>query len=327
MNGAMTISLLVLVLFGATMFLLPYFTLRRFFFTITVAPGFPASKAGISILRGYHWRIAAIFAVSLLAVFAFPNAGLVLAELLPALGGGAAFLYARSKVPRYSVMPEAVREANLGAGEEHLPRWILSALPPFLFPLAAAAWLRAHWSEIPVRFPYHWNAHGEADAWTTRSERAVYGPLLFCGAVMLLMLLMSLATFYGSRRAEQRLATMKIMVAAIYLLAIIFSMVALMPVVHIQLWLLLAPALLFTIGAVAWSYRFIRAPGRGAEATPDACWYLGQIYYNPQDSAVFVQKRLGLGYTVNFGNRISWVLLGVVVAAVGGMVFLLPPAG
>ena len=31
-----------------------------------------------------------------------------------------------------------------------------------------------------------------------------------------------------------------------------------------------------------------------------------------------------MGYTVNFGNRISWVQLGVVMAAVSGMVFLLP---
>jgi len=258
---------------------------------------------------------------------AFPNAALVVAELLPALGGGAAFLYARSLVPRYSLMPEAVREAGFGTGEEHLPRWILLALPPFLFPLAVAAWLRAHWSELPARFPVHSNAHGEADAWTTRSERAVYGPSLFCAAVMLLMLLMSLATFYGSRRAEQRLATMKIVVAGMYLLAIIFAMVALMPVLHIQVWFLALPTVLFSVVSVAWSYRFIRAPGRGAEATPDACWYLGQIYYNPQDSAVFVQKRLGLGYTVNFGNRISWALLGVVVVAVGGMAFLLPASG
>jgi uncharacterized membrane protein len=184
----------------------------------------------------------------------------------------------------------------------------------------------AHWNEIPARLPYHSNAHGEADAWTTRSERAVYGPLLFCAAVMLLMLLLSLATFYGSRRAEQRLATIKIVVAAMYLLAIIFTMVALMPVLHIQPWLLVVPTVLFLIGTAVWSYRFIRSPRRGAEVTPDAYWYLGQIYYNPQDSAVFVQKRLGLGYTVNFGNRISWVLLGVVVVAMGGMAFLLPPS-
>ena len=36
------------------------------------------------------------------------------------------------------------------------------------------------------------------------------------------------------------------------------------------------------------------------------------------------RRRLGLGYAVNFGNRISWVLLGVVV---GGIASLLPVSG
>jgi uncharacterized membrane protein len=324
MTGTVTVSLLVLILLGATLFLLPYFTQRRFFFTITVAPGFPASAAGRSITRAYHVQIAVTLALSLLAVFAFSNAAMVWAELLLALGGAAAFLYARSKVSRYSLTPEAVHEVDLDAIEEHLPRWILWALPPFLFPPAAAAWLHAHWSEIPVRFPYHWNARGEPDSWTIKSERAVYGPLLFCAGIMLLVLLMSIATFYGSRRAEQRLATLKIVIAVMYFVAIVCTIVSLMPVVQIPWWLLLVLTALFLIGTLGWSYRFISAPGRDAEATPDACWHLGQIYYNPQDAAIFVQKRLGLGYTVNFGNRMSWVLVGVFVLAIGGMVFLLP---
>jgi uncharacterized membrane protein len=221
-------------------------------------------------------------------------------------------------------MPETIREAELSPEEEPLPRWILLALPPFLFPAAAAVWLRAHWNEIPARFPYHWGYDGEPNRWAVRSERAVYGPLLFCVAMMLLMLSIGIVTFYGSRRAEQRLATMKLIIAGMYCLSIVFIGVALMPVVHIPLWLFVAPAILFAIGAMVWQYKFLNDPGRRTESTPDACWHLGQIYYNPQDPAIFVQKRLGLGYTVNFGHRISWVLLAVVLAALGGMVFLLP---
>jgi len=327
MNGIITVSLLLLALVGATLFLLPYFSSRRFYFTITVAPGFPASEAGRSIMRGYHTQVAVILAASALVVAAIPYAALVASEVLLGLGGGAAFLYARSKVSRYSVAPETVREAGLSADEEHLPRWILWALPPFLFPAAAGLWLRAHWSEIPVRFPYHWNAHGEPNRWAIRSERAVYGPLLLCAAIILLILLISLAAFYGSRRSEQRLATIKLAVASMYCLSIVFVGVAVMPVVHVPIWLFVAPGVLFTIGAMAWQYKFLNAPSRGAEATPDACWHLGQIYYNPQDPALFVQNRLGLGYTANFGNRLSWVLLGVVLVAAGGMVFFLPRSG
>ena len=44
------------------------------------------------------------------------------------------------------------------------------------------------------------------------------------------------------------------------------------------------------------------------DRTPDAAWKLGQFYYNPADPALIVEKRFGLGYTLNFGNRWSWVL-------------------
>jgi uncharacterized membrane protein len=275
-------------------------------------------------MRGYHWQVTALFAASLLAMLTFRGEALAGAELLLGLGGGVALLYARNQVSRYSAAPETLREAELSPAPEHLPRWMLWALPPFLFPPAAAAWLHAHWDQIPERFPYHWGISGQADAWAVKSERAVYGPLLFCAATMLLMLLMSLAAFYGSRRSEQRLATMKLVIAAMYCLSLIFIGVALLPVINIPIWFCVAPTALFVIGAMVWQYKFLNAPGRRVEDTPDDCWYLGWIYYNPHDAAIFVQKRLGLGYTVNFGNRISWVLMAVVLVAMGGMVFLLP---
>jgi uncharacterized membrane protein len=30
--------------------------------------------------------------------------------------------------------------------------------------------------------------------------------------------------------------------------------------------------------------------------------------YNPRDPALFVEKRIGLGLTFNFGNRMSWIV-------------------
>ncbi len=34
----------------------------------------------------------------------------------------------------------------------------------------------------------------------------------------------------------------------------------------------------------------------------DRYWYGGIFYYNPDDPAMFVPRRFGLGWTVNFGN-------------------------
>ena len=46
----------------------------------------------------------------------------------------------------------------------------------------------------------------------------------------------------------------------------------------------------------------------------DALWRGGLVYVNQDDPAVFVPRRFGIGWTVNLGNRLVWVLL---VAAAG----------
>lgn len=48
---------------------------------------------------------------------------------------------------------------------------------------------------------------------------------------------------------------------------------------------------------------------------PDDAWS-GIFYSNPDDPALFVPKRYGIGYTLNFGNPWSWVVLALIFAFV-----------
>jgi len=52
------------------------------------------------------------------------------------------------------------------------------------------------------------------------------------------------------------------------------------------------------------------------DRTPDSAWKLGQFYYNPDDPATVVEKRFGIGYTLNFGNRKSWLIMLAMLAPV-----------
>jgi len=55
---------------------------------------------------------------------------------------------------------------------------------------------------------------------------------------------------------------------------------------------------------------------RRNDSTPDRCWKKDGIYYvNCADSALFVEKRVGIGYTPNYGNPWSWVVLIIVTFA------------
>jgi len=51
-------------------------------------------------------------------------------------------------------------------------------------------------------------------------------------------------------------------------------------------------------------------PTDAADKTPAECWKGGVLYYNPGDPVLFVERRAGFGYTMNFGNPWSWALFG-----------------
>lgn len=322
------LALPLLAFSGALMYLLPHITPVRYFFVITVPPDFPASETGRAILRFYHARLTAVILLSAAIVAAItpvaPQVTPLFAILLPAGGGLVSYLMASNRARPYSISATAVREAELSTAPDRLPRWIALALPPFAAPLAAAAYLRAHWDEIPARFPVHWDIQGQPNRWAEKSARGVYGPLLVEAALMLLILLIALVMFYGARRGRQRNAVLKIEVGLLYYLAYTFTLVSLMPVVTVPAAAQIVPGALFVIFVLAWCFKLARDPRMPVDSTPDEFWRLGSIYYNPDDPAIFVQKRMGFGYTLNFGNTASWVMIGAFVLVVLALVLVVP---
>ena len=63
-----------------------------------------------------------------------------------------------------------------------------------------------------------------------------------------------------------------------------------------------------------------------ARGHPDDCWKYGVFYFNRDDPALFVPKRLGLnfGYTLNFANRWSWIILVVSLLPAVALIAWLP---
>jgi uncharacterized membrane protein len=327
MNNDLPVSLLIAAFSGALILMLPHLSPRRYFFAILVPADFRSSATARAALTRYHIAVLCGVATTV-AVLIWQQSQTAILEvaamLIPAVIGGAAFLWERRRIAHLASPADQTRVVELTADDDRLPRWVAFALLAFALPLAAAAWLRAHWSEIPQRFPIHWNIHDEADGWAEKSVRGVYGPLLFAGGMMLVMLLLALAMFYGSRRGRQRTATIQIMVATVYFLALIFSATALMPAVHFSPSILLIPGIGFPLIVLAWAFKMASDPDMPVDQTPDECWYLGSIYVNAKDPAMFVQKRIGFGYTINMGNRLAWIVMGGFVAALVGLIFVLP---
>ena len=48
-------------------------------------------------------------------------------------------------------------------------------------------------------------------------------------------------------------------------------------------------------------------------------WKLGLFYVNKEDPSFLVEKRFGLGYTINFGNKWAVIVLVVFLAFIVGL--------
>lgn len=67
----------------------------------------------------------------------------------------------------------------------------------------------------------------------------------------------------------------------------------------------------------------LNKPSEPMDPTPNECWKAGIIYYNPDDAALFVDRRNGVGYAPNFANRWSWILLLSLVLMIASAFFVI----
>jgi len=68
------------------------------------------------------------------------------------------------------------------------------------------------------------------------------------------------------------------------------------------------------LGFVA--FRWLQMPkalAAAQDSTDPRFWKAGIVYYNPTDSALWVPKRFGFGYSLNFGRPVSWLVLGLIL--------------
>jgi uncharacterized membrane protein len=230
--------------------------------------------------------------------------------------------------------------------------WLLQS-GPFVVLAAVAVYLRRHWSEIPERFPIHWGLDGQPNGWATRSTGGVLFPLILGAVICLLFTVINIA-ISGARSLRRGAAEIEreerfrgvlvgALVGMVYFIAFVFSWIALMPLrqrsdaappvaaivvpifalIGVSTVLLVRAARKRSVAAEAAAVR--HAPGAPpiGDQTLDQYWRAGGLfYYNPDDPALMVEKRFGIGYTFNFGNPRAWITLGATLAFIIGALFL-----
>lgn len=315
---------------------LPTWRREQQFFAVTVPVAFPESEAGRRVLRNY--RVVLWFCTAVAIMVAASTSPWIMAAAtgIQLAGAIAAFAWIRHSIVPHATV-QSFRTAALFAEPEHIPGGWLALIPPFAVLAVAGFIVATYRQQLPERFPVHWDIAGQPNRWSTRDSLEVFQPLAICAAVLMMMVGFVLAILHGTRQPggpdadwsrRFRAANLRMLIALMYGICLLYAGMTVMPFFQVNeqlpvmMWVFVGLLLVITVIAAIPLIRMSSEPGSGSDATPDNCWFLGQIYYNPNDPALMVEKRFGIGYTLNFGNRMSWLLMTGIAALPIVMIYL-----
>jgi uncharacterized membrane protein len=330
----------IAVLNAVILWLMPRLTRPDLYFAVTVPLGFRDGPAGKSILKRYRFELVLVSLIAL-SIFIAGVAwlGVVFASqgsLLEIFAGFIVFYLARKRTLPYAVSPTVVREAELRGHDRVIPGGWIAMLGPFGLLALCAGYFWWHGADTHRLTVYLLSTSGLLGFLTlvlyglSFWVRPVYasGPervreLKFRRTVSIIVLG---SEFYLTLQATWVMFMPRhqpLMAAATLPLALVFVLIVAVVLVR------LGQGGSRLIGGGK------RLPVSGqpvGDRTPDHYWKLGVFYFNPDDSAVFVEKRFGIGYSLNFARPITWIILTLllmapVVAILAHLTRFLPKGG
>jgi len=275
-----------------------------------------------------------------------------LAPLLAALGYVVLFLRAYFHARTFGVSGPPPAVAVLEDREPSSPFPILVLIFCLIGGVVAISYGAMNYADLPDRVPTHFGASGKPDAWKAKSFWTVMLlPMMTfvmgvgMGGITILIASAKRAIRFPQTRvsAEAQQRFRQAVTRFIGGMAVLLTcMLAAMSIGVIQTglgragglsWIVMVLSVgmaVFALGGVL--YIALRYGQGGARLEREAGnapltngladnrhWVLGTFYVNRDDPSIFVERRFGFGYTINFGN---WKAVAFFVVFVGGILAL-----
>ncbi len=190
---------------------------------------------------------------------------------------------------------------------------------------------------LPEQIPTHWGPNGKPDAFTEKNRFSIISLPL----VMLVMQAMFVAISEGTKRSgikisafnmqrsafnqiKKRKYTSWFMFLTAFLITILFSFLQLTTIHHdiigqnIMLAMFITFIAVIFVGSIIFTFKVSRLEKEGYSSNlkegimdidDDRYWKGGLMYFNKEDPSLFVEKRFGIGWTINFARPMSYVIL------------------
>ncbi|TGB02785.1 DUF1648 domain-containing protein [Halobacillus salinus] len=242
--------------------------------------------------------------------------------------------------PQRTVVDTSFREEKL----TYSNGWFLV---PFILSIVTFIVTFNFYDQIPDRIPMNYNFEGDVTNWVDKTYRSV----MLMPAMQLFMTVLFLFVNVVIARAKQQVSAenpeeskrQNIVFRRRWSLFIIFGsvgMVALfgfaqasfifdvpgelmlyVPIIFGGLITIASVLLAFTTGQGGSRVHVTQeVDGKVIDRDDDRYWKLGQFYFNKNDPAIFLEKRFGVGWTVNLARPLAWVIFALII----GIALLLP---
>jgi uncharacterized membrane protein len=227
-----------------------------------------------------------------------------------------------------------ITDLSVRSQDEMLP-WYMY-LFPMLVTLGVIIYTVLHYPSLPEQIPTHWGPNGQPDAFTTKNPASVISlPLILLVMQGMFLIINETTKRSGIKLSATSTAASRIrqltlrkyiswfMFLTSILITMLFAFLQL-STIHEGMFgesmMLLVPFLfLFVIlgGTMVFAVRVGRAgedissePVEGlADLDEDQYWKGGLFYFNKNDPSIFVEKRFGVGMTLNFANPKGYLLV------------------
>lgn len=231
------------------------------------------------------------------------------------------------------------------------PLWFLL---PLAFILINVGIGNSAFEKLPIIIPSHWDAAGNVNGRVFKSLGVIYVFPVVQSFITLLMFLFYLAIGRSKqqlsvaypRESQERNRIFRyrwganiiflniIIVAGLSVMNLFVLQVleGILPLVLIMEHLLFLLVLLDVLFMSIWTGQGgsrIRLPAMEAEPggvsglDDDRHWLLGLVYFNPGDPALFVEKRFGIAWGLNYGSIKAYLLIGMLLGSYWGLGYLL----
>ncbi|WBW94710.1 DUF1648 domain-containing protein [Oceanirhabdus sp. W0125-5] len=219
------------------------------------------------------------------------------------------------------------------------PLWYLI---PILIITISSILIWINYDSIPNSIAIHWNIYGEADNWITKTPTSVMTAPIIQLFVTILVLFAHMTICWSKQQIDtsdpetsmkkdrifRRRVSIFLFVIVLYSTFIIslFNLISL-NIFNLNKTLTAVISISFFIVIVCSGIYIAFFTGQGGSRlnlnsekpntsqsrNDDKFWKLGVFYVNKNDPSIFVEKRFGIGYTVNFGNPLGIGVLIIII--------------